>query len=182
MRELCIVVLLVFASAGMHAQVIQRLQQAAPEQRKELIKNLSPEERKALIKQLRENAVIEDLAIEEKNKEEFKKIYSEYLASQRQIKNRFNTDFDPEKLGDDEAKTKLEESFDLGEKLIENRRRYAEKMNAVMKPQQMLKMFRNEGMMKEKAMDRRLDLRLQEESGKYRDSRGAGFRRGNGPR
>lgn len=171
-----------FASAGMHAQVIQRLQDAPPAERKQMIKNLSPEERKALIKQVRENAVIEDLAIEEKNQEEFKKIYGEYLSSQRQIKSQFKTDFDPEKLTDDEAKTKLEESFDLGEKLIENRRRYAEKMNAVMKPQQTLKMFRNEGMMREKVMDRRLDLRMQEDSARQRDSRSDGFRRGSSPR
>jgi len=52
----------------------------------------------------------------------------------------------------------LEESFTAGEELLESRRNLARKMQGVMKPQQVLKMFRTEGMIREKMLDRRSSI------------------------
>ena len=178
MKKVIFSLIIGLAPLAAQAQIMQRLQSAQPEQRKEIIKNMSPDERKALIKQFRENAMMEDLQIDDANKENFKKIYSEYQQSQREIKSGFNTNFDPEQLSDQEAEQKLDESFILGEKLIQNRKNYARKMQSVMKPQQVLKMFQNEGMMRDKVIDRRMDYRLKEDSARYQGGQGNGFRRG----
>ncbi len=57
-----------------------------PQQRKEVINNLSPEERKELLKKFRNNMVVENLDIKPADKEEFTRVYNEYLENQRKIK------------------------------------------------------------------------------------------------
>lgn len=160
MKKLYLTFAIAFLSAvGLQAQIKSNLDwnKANPEQRKEMIKNMSAEERKELLKKFRENMLVEDLKVPEKDREDFKKIYNEYQESQQKIKERFNNDFDPEKLSDTEAQQKLEESFDLAQKLVDNRKEYARKMQNVVKPQQVLKMFQNEGQMRERIMDRRME-------------------------
>lgn len=129
----------------------------SPDKRKELINNMQPEERKQLLKQFRENMLVEELDVQREDQTEFKQVYNEYVDSQKRIKDQFDNNFDPDSLSDDHAKKKLEESFDVGQKLLDNRRTYARKMQNVVKPQQVLKMFQNEGMMREKMIDRRMD-------------------------
>lgn len=145
----------------------------APEKRRELISNLAPEERKQLLRQVRENMLVEDLAIQEKDREKFKSVYNEYQDSQRKIKENFNNNFNADQLTDEQARQKLEESFEVGQKLLDNRRAYAKKMQQVVRPQQVLKMFQNESAMREKMMDRRM------ESGNADNRQGGGFRTGN---
>ena len=160
MKKLYLTFAIAFLSAvGLHAQIKSNLDwnKANSAQRKEMIKNMSAEERKELLKKLRENMLVEELKVPEKDREDFKKIYSEYQESQQKIKERFNNDFDPEKLSDAEAQQKLEESFDLAQKLVDNRKEYARKMQNVVKPQQVLKMFQNEGQMRDRIMDRRME-------------------------
>lgn len=162
MRKLFFTILLAaFAATSHQAQIVTSLdvQKATPEQRKELIKNLSSEERRELLKQFRENLLVDDLKVPEKDQKEFKKVYNEYQESQRKIKEQFNNDFDPDKMTDEEAKRKLEESFELGQKLMDSRKEYARKMQEVLKPQQVLKMFQNEGQMRDRMLDRRMEMR-----------------------
>jgi hypothetical protein len=102
-----------------------------PKQRKEIINNLSPEERKELLKKFRNNMVVENLEIDASDKTEFTQLYNEYLDNQKQIKSQFNPDFNPETLSDDEAKAKLQQSFEVGQKLLDNRKKYADKMQQV---------------------------------------------------
>lgn len=152
----------------MHAQDTRSgLRNATPEQRREAIRQMSPEQRKELLKQVRENMMIQDLDIQEGNKERFKKVYSEYQEAQKEIKDRFQTDFDPDKLSDNEAQQKLNESFDMGEQLLNNRRKYAQKMQSIIKPQQVLKMFRTEGMIREKTLERRSEMRDSTGQGRF---------------
>ena len=94
-----------------------------PKQRKEVINNLSPEERKALLAKFRNNMVMDNLDIEASDKAEFTQLYNEYLDNQKQIKSQFNSNFNPETLSDDEAKAKLQQSFEVGQKLLDNRNR-----------------------------------------------------------
>ena len=139
------------------------LRKASPEQRTELINNLTPDQRKELIKQYRENILVEELEVPEEDKEEFSEIYNRYQQEQKQIKDEFNSDFDPEKLTDEEAKQKLEQSFITGQKLLENRQKYAREMQSVLRPQQVLKMFQNEGRMRDK-INRSSEMRANPEN------------------
>ncbi|MDR3024081.1 hypothetical protein [Chryseobacterium sp.] len=125
-----------------------------PKQRKEVINNLSPEERKELLKKFRNNMIMDNLNVDPGDKAEFTQLYNEYLDSQKQIKSQFNSSFDPETLTDEEAKAKLQQSFEVGQKLLDNRKKYADKMQQVIPCQKVLKLFQSEKMMKDK-MDER---------------------------
>jgi hypothetical protein len=125
------------------------------EQRKEVINNLSPEERKELLTQFRNNMVLDNLDVDPKDKAEFTNLYNEYIENQKKIKNQFNSNFNPETLSDDEAKAKLQQSFDVGQKLLDNRKKYAEKMQTVIPCQKVLKLFQSEGMMRDKMNERK---------------------------
>ncbi len=126
-----------------------------PKQRKEVINNLSPTERKKLLTQFRNNMVMENLDIDPSDKEEFTDIYNEYLESQKEIKSQFNSDFNPETLSDEEAKTKLQQSFEVGQRLLDNRKKYADKMQQIIPCQKVLKLFQSEGMMRDKVNERK---------------------------
>jgi hypothetical protein len=126
-----------------------------PKQRKEVINNLSPEERKALLAKFRNNMVMDNLDIEASDKAEFTQLYNEYLDNQKQIKSQFNSNFNPETLSDDEAKAKLQQSFEVGQKLLDNRKKYADKMQQVIPCQKVLKLFQSEGMMRDKMNERK---------------------------
>ncbi|WP_126652920.1 hypothetical protein [Chryseobacterium aureum] len=126
-----------------------------PKQRKEVINNLSPDERKELLKKFRNNMIMENLNVDPGDKAEFTQLYNEYLESQKQIKSQFNSSFDPEKLTDEEAKAKLQQSFEVGQKLLDNRKKYAEKMQQVIPCQKVLKLFQSEKMMKDKMDERK---------------------------
>ncbi|WP_449400077.1 hypothetical protein [Chryseobacterium wanjuense] len=126
-----------------------------PKQRKEVINNLSPEERKALLTKFRNNMVMDNLDIDPSDKAEFTDIYNEYLESQKQIKSQFNSNFNPEALSDEEAKAKLQQSFEVGQKLLDNRKKYADKMQQVIPCQKVLKLFQSEGMMRDKMNERK---------------------------
>ncbi|UZT96350.1 hypothetical protein ODZ84_14075 [Chryseobacterium fluminis] len=126
-----------------------------PKQRKEVINNLSPEERKTLLTEFRNNMVMDNLDIDPSDKAEFTEIYNEYLESQKHIKSQFNSNFNPETLSEDEAKAKLQQSFEVGQKLLDNRKKYADKMQQVIPCQKVLKLFQSEKMMKDKMEERR---------------------------
>ncbi|MDH6251596.1 hypothetical protein M2347_001323 [Chryseobacterium sp. H1D6B] len=126
-----------------------------PQQRKEVINNLSPEERKELLKKFRDNMIIDNLEIDPKDKAEFTAVYNEYIDSQKHIKSQFNSNFNPETLSDDEAKMKLQQSFDVGQRLLDNRKKYAEKMQLVIPCQKVLKLFQSEGMMRDKMNEKK---------------------------
>ncbi|WP_407406120.1 hypothetical protein [Chryseobacterium sp.] len=124
-------------------------------QRQEALSTFSPEERKNLLMQFRNNMVLESLDIDGKNKTEFTAIYNEYLANQKKIKSEFNPHFNADALSEDEAKQKLIQSFDIGQKLLDNRKKYAEKMQQIIPSQKVLKLFNTEAMMRDKMNERK---------------------------
>ncbi|WP_300691730.1 hypothetical protein [Chryseobacterium sp.] len=126
-----------------------------PKQRKEVINNLSSEERKDLLKKFRNNMIMDNLNVDPGDKAEFTQLYNEYLESQKQIKSQFDPKFDPETLSEDEAKVKLQQSFEVGQKLLDNRKKYADKMQQVIPCQKVLKLFQSEGMMRDKMNERK---------------------------
>ncbi|WP_175622906.1 hypothetical protein [Chryseobacterium schmidteae] len=143
--------LFIISGSGLSAQIKDYdWKKMNPDQRKEVINNLSPDERKALLTQFRNNMVIDMLDVAPQDKAEFTAMYNEYLDNQKHIKSQFDSNFDPEKLSEDEAKVKLQQSFEVGQKLFDNRKKYAEKMQTVIPCQKVLKLFQSEGMMRDK--------------------------------
>lgn len=128
-----------------------------PEQRKQAIQQMNPQERSALLQQFRENMVVSELDVAESEQEEFKNLYSEYQKKQNEIKSKFKSTENYETLSDEEAKARLNESFDVGQQLLDNRKAYAEKFMKVIKPQQVLHMYQTEGKMRNKMLNRKQD-------------------------
>lgn len=157
-KHIFALLIMLFATGGLFAQTMGfdsgGVQRRMPNVN---VGKMSSSEKMKLIRQIRENTMIEDLKIEDNKKGAFSKIYSEYQDAQAAIKNQFKSDFNPETLSDEEARQKLHESFLIGEKLMENRRKYAEKLQSVLSPQQVLKLYQNEGMIRGKLMDKRAE-------------------------
>lgn len=130
-----------------------------PEQRKEVIQKMSPQEKMSLLKQFRENMMVSELDVPQTDQLEFKTLYAEYQEKQNSIKSRFKLSEDYENMSDDEAKRQLNESFDIGQQLLDNRKIYAQKFMKVLKPQQVLQMYQTEGKMRSKILDKKQDGR-----------------------
>jgi Spy/CpxP family protein refolding chaperone len=127
----------------------------SPDQRKEYIKNMSPEQRHKLMEDAAAMMAIKNLKIPAEKQETFKKLLTEYSLSQKTIKDKFKPNFSEENLSDAEARKMLDKSFDLGQELLNNRKVYAEKFLKILTPQQVLKLFNQEGKLREKFMERR---------------------------
>lgn len=179
MKKIIITSLLAIFSIGLLSaqdKLTQDFAGKTAQQRKDMISKLSPEKRRELYRKFREDVLIDELKVKKEQQEDFKRVYSEYQESQRRIKDRFDNGYDPDALSDAEAKAKLEESFDYGQKLIENRREYSNKMQRVIRPQQVIKMFRVEGQMRDRMMSRRMELKENASSNRSGNSNSANFR------
>ena len=128
-----------------------------PEQRKEVIQKMKPDERIALLKEFREKMIIAELAVKEDSQPEFKNLFSEYQDKQNEIKSKFTPNEDYENMSDEEATKQLNESFEIGQQLLDNRKKYAQKFLQVIKPQQVLQMYQTEGKMRNKILDKKQD-------------------------
>ena len=128
-----------------------------PDERKAIIQKMSPQERMSLLKQFRQNMVVSELDIPENNQEQFKSLYSEYQEKQNEIKSKFKPNEDYENISDEEAKQQLNQSFEVGQQLLDNRKAYSQKFMKVIKPQQVLQMYQTEGRMRNKILDRKED-------------------------
>ena len=123
------------------AQEKPNFREMTPEQRREYIKQMSPEQRKQLMEDAATMMVIKNLQVPAEKQEAFKILLKEYLESQKTIKNKFRADFSQENLSDAEAKKMLNQSFDLGQQLLNNRKVYADKFLKILTPQQVLKLL-----------------------------------------
>ncbi|KUJ52110.1 hypothetical protein AR685_09160 [Chryseobacterium sp. JAH] len=151
-----IFILFIISSFGLNAQIKNYdWKNMSREKRMKVINNLPPDERKALLTELRNKMVLDMLDVAPKDKAEFTEVYNEYLENQKKIIKQFDSGFDPEKLSEEEAKEKLQQSFDTGQKLVDNRRKYAEKMQTVIPCQKVLKLFLSESMMRDKMNERK---------------------------
>lgn len=128
-----------------------------PEQRKEAIQKMKPEDRMTLLKEFREKMIISELAVPENNQPEFKNLYSEYQDKQNEIKAKFTPTEDYENMSDEEATKQLNQSFEVGQQLLDNRKNYAQKFVKVISPQQVLRMYQTEGKMRNKILDKKQD-------------------------
>ena len=145
-KTLLIVMVLLFASNNSFAQEQKYdWKKMKPEQRKELIQNMSPDDRMTLL----------EVAADEQA--EFKNLFAEYQEKQNEIKKKFKTSEDYDNMSDEEAKQRLNESFEIGQQLLDNRRIYSQKFMKVIKPQQVLQMYQTEGKMRNKILDKKQD-------------------------
>ena len=126
-----------------------------PDQRKVIIQNMSPRERKTVLQEFRENMMVSSLAVPQNTQSDFKTLYSEYQEKQNSIKSKFKSGGDYENMSDEEAKKQLNESFEVGQQLLDNRKIYAEKFLKVIKPQQVLQMYHTEGKMRNKIIEKK---------------------------
>ena len=128
-----------------------------PEQRKKIINQMAPAERVALLREFREKMILAELNIPKENQEQFKAVYAEYLDKQGEIKSKFKNSPDYDSLSDEQAKQQLSDSFNVGQQLLNNRKEYSEKFLKVITPQQVLKLYDTEGMIRHKIMDMKND-------------------------
>lgn len=136
------------------------------------IKNMTPDQKMNLLQGFRQNLIIEDLQIPENKQQEFSALYDEYQKSQRNIKSNFQRAENFENLNDAEAQKELDASFEVGQKLLDNKKEYSKKFQKVIKPQQVLQMFESEGKMRTKVRERNQDVqsRRAEQSFRNQDS------------
>lgn len=157
-KILFLAITLLFATQNIFAQNQKYdWKKMKPEERKQTIKNMSPQERLQTLQQFRENVIVSELALPENAQTDFKLLYSEYQNKQNEIKNKFKSNNDYENMSDEEAKKQLNESFEVGQQLLDNRKVYCEKFMKVIKPQQVLQMYQTEGKMRNKILDKKQD-------------------------
>lgn len=128
-----------------------------PDERKQLIQKMSPQERMATLQEFRENMLITELELPANAQDDFKALYGEYQNKQNEIKSKFKSSDNYEKMTDEEAKKQLDESFEVGQQLLDNRKVYCEKFMKIIKPQQVLQMYQTEGKMRNKILDKKQD-------------------------
>jgi hypothetical protein len=158
MKKIATTLILIFAVQFSFAQQFgYDWKSMKPEQRKEVIQKMTPSERMALLKEFREKMIVAELAIPENKQPEFTSVYSEYQNSQNAIKAKFTFREDYEKMSDDEATNQLNQSFQVGQELLDNRKNYAQKFMKVISPQQVLRMYQTEGKMRNKILDKKQD-------------------------
>lgn len=134
---------------------INNWNQLDKEERHQMIKNMNPRERSQFMQTVKEDIILDELNIPKESQEEFKEIFKQYTLSQKQIKDKFKGTIDIEKLSSDEAKQKLDESFEVGKQLLNNRQLYADKFLKILTPQQVLKFFQTEGKVRDKIIDKK---------------------------
>lgn len=127
------------------------------QEQKETVKKMSPTERTQLMQSIKENLAIEELNIPEEVQQEFKSLFSEYMSKHKNIKEKFRTINKIEKMSPEEALGKLNESFTIGQQLLDNRKNYAEKFLKILTPQQVLKLYQMEGKFRDKMLDKKYD-------------------------
>ncbi|RZJ37781.1 MAG: hypothetical protein EOO18_04935 [Chryseobacterium sp.] len=126
-------------------------------EKKEAVSNMSVRDRTVFLQNIKENIVIDDLDIPKGKQDEFKSLYAEYQNNQKQIKEKFHIDKNLDNLSDNEATERLNQSFEVGQQLLNNRRTYADKFLKILTPQQVLTLFQTEGKMRDKMLDKKND-------------------------
>jgi len=127
------------------------------QEKKNVVSNMSTKERSVFLQKMKENIVIDNIDVSNDKQDEFKALFAEYQANQKQIREKFLVDNNIENLSDEEAAKRLNQSFEVGQQLLNNRRTYADKFLKILTPQQVLKLFQTEGKMREKVLDKKND-------------------------
>lgn len=122
------------------------------QERQEQIRNMSTKEKAEALKQLKEELVLSELQIPDDKKADFLFVYNDYQTEQREIKNKFKHSRDFNEMSEEEANIELENSFEVGQQLLDLRKEYARKFSQIISPQKVLQLFQTEGMVRNKIM------------------------------
>lgn len=163
-------ILFLFSFLLISAQPGKDWKKLSNEEKKEELKKMSSEEKMKLMQGFKQNLVEEQLEISDSNKEEFGALYNNYQSSQRDIRNTFRPRKDFENMTDQEAVLELETSFEVGQKLLNNKKEYAKKFQKIIKPQQVLELFENEGRMRAKVRERNQEVQGRRQAGETPDN------------
>lgn len=147
-------------SGSMQRQTIPRTSEWKSmnmQEKKQAVSSMSVKDRGVFLQNMKENIVIDDLDISKEKQDEFKTLYAEYQNNQKQIKEKFHVDKNLDNLSDEEATKRLNQSFDVGQQLLDNRKTYADKFLKILTPQQVLTLFQTEGKMRDKMLDKKND-------------------------
>lgn len=125
------------------------------QEKRNAVNGMTVKERSAFLQKMKENIVADDINVPDDKQEEFKNLYTEYQNNQKQIREKFVFDNKIENLSDEEASKRLNQSFEVGQQLLDNRKVYSEKFLKLLTPQQVLKLFQTEGKMREKVLDKK---------------------------
>ncbi len=126
-------------------------------EKRQAVSNMSVKERSAFLQNMKANIVVGDISVPADKQDSFKSLYTEYQNNQKQIKEKFHPDKNFDQLSDEDATARLNQSFDVGQQLLNNRKAYADKFLKILTPQQVLKLFQTEGKMRDKMLDKKND-------------------------
>lgn len=164
--------MLFFAFFMIKAQELPKdFKNLSKEQRLDLIRNLTPEERKNLMFKMKSNKIIKELDIPAENQEAFRKLYLDYMNDQHAIREKFKPATPHENLSETDARLRINQSFEVAQQLLNNRKLHTERFLKILKPQQVLQLHYLEKRMHENFMKGR---------GQGRD-KGHGIGKGMGP-
>lgn len=96
------------------------------------------------LQEARVNFLVNKMKLSGTQEQEFRSLYSEYENSRSEILKSFRSKFSREDLSEEEARKKIYEGFDLSEKLLENKRSYADRFLKIVTAVQLDEMFRLE--------------------------------------
>ena len=111
---------------------------------KNLKKDLSPEERKAIFQKVKTETLIRELEIPKEKQDRAKALFMEYFQSLDNIVKEFKSEKKEENISDEEARRKIKQGFETAQKLLDNRKLYADKFLELLTPQQVLKLYKTE--------------------------------------
>lgn len=157
-----ILILFLFSFSFSFAQLEKDWKTMSKTERQAALENMTSDQKMHLLQNIKQNMMLEELNIPEKDKQKFNELYLECQNNQRKIKNAFEARTDYENLTDEEAVKELNASFDVGQKLLDTKRECANKFLKIMRPQQVLQMFENEGRMRSKVRDRKDEIEKKE--------------------
>lgn len=110
----------------------------------------SHEEHMARILQYKQKQVLKALNLPEEKRKAFVPLYQAYQNKMMEIKHSFKPVKNPDAVSDQEAREDLEKSFKVGQALLDQRKVYAAKFLQILTPQQVIKIFQTEGLLRDK--------------------------------
>ena len=113
------------------------------------------EERMKDYHEARVDILIKNLGLTDSQQEAFRSVYKDYEVSQMFVMKEFREKFDRKDLSEEETKERIYTGFDVSQKLLNNKKTYADRFLKVLTPKQLEKMFEMEKRLGRKIMDKK---------------------------
>ena len=116
---------------------------------KKEFKGLSFEQKKEAIRKLREDNLVKEIRIDPSKEDAFRLVFRDYLKGAKAVKNQFKKQGSYDEMSEKEAREQLENSFVIGQQLLELRKKYTQEFLKILTSNQVLKVFHSEMKMRE---------------------------------